>query len=190
MTNSSPLKLKARVAFAVVVLAISQFAIYAGNMSGAIYTTDFVGAAVNQNIYGTQFAVYISGGPNNNNSAGLPANEVFYFEVTDPSGNQLLSTDPAQCRQVQTDGQGRIFAVAGGSCSHSTGVTDVSNGALPVQLWPFAKTPNNGNEYKVTLVRKNAPGVSIIDDGYGLDYPKSAAKSDNFKIPVYRLIDE
>lgn len=190
---SKPLSFRFRIVIAVAaVLAVLQLVVYAGQMTGAIFTTTFDGGAVDANIYDTQFDVYISGGPNNNKNAGLPANEVFYFEVTDPSGNTLLSTDLAACREVQTDGNGRIFAAVFDSpCSgpHLTGTIDAANGALPVRLFPFAQTPNNGGEYKVTLVRKDAPGVSVLPDGLTLDYPKSASKSDNYKIRNYRQGD-
>jgi len=53
---------------------------------------------------------------------------------------------------------------------------------LPVQLAPFNNTPNPGGEYKVTLIRADAPGVSVDEDGFHTDYPRSAAKSDNFKV--------
>jgi len=182
--NKSPLKRKALVLVTVAAFAV---AVYAGGMSGAIFTTDSVGAPVDQNIYDNQNQVYISGGPNNAHGPALPANEVFYFEVTDPSGNTLLSQDAAVCRQVQTDSNGRIFQAVGG-CPHNTGLVD-ANGSLPVRLMPFAQTPNNGGEYKVTLVRKNAAGVTVGDDGLTLDYPKSASKSDNYKVLHYWFID-
>lgn len=161
------------------VLAISA-------INGAVFTTDSTGSAVNQNIYQDGRDVYINGGPNNANSQGLPPNEIFYFEVTDPSGRVLLSNDAVNCRQVQTDANGRIsgaYTVDG--CSHVVGSVDTSNGAVPVKLWPFNRTSNNGNEYKVTIVKKTAPGVSVESDGIHLDYPRSATKSDNFKVLTY-----
>lgn len=175
----------------VVCLSTSIFAVLASNtFNGAVFTTDSVGNAVNENIYQSPMRVYINGGPNNANSQGLPPNETFYFEVTDPSGQVLLSNDPVNCRQLQTDANGRIYgAYAGDGCSHTVGSVDASNGALPVNLWPYNRTPNNGNEYKVTLVRKSAPGVSVESDGYHLDYPRSATKSDNFKVLTYTDTD-
>ena len=168
-----------------VFLSTSLFAVLAsGAFSGGIFTTDRAGIRVNQNIFQNSNDVYLNGGPNNSTSQGLPPNEVFYFEVTDPSGNVLLSNDAAACRQVQTNTEGRVYGVfidvAG--CYHDVGLVDTSNGALPVQIWPFDRTPNSGGEYKVSLVKKNAPGVSIEPDGKHLDYPQAAAKSDNFKV--------
>jgi hypothetical protein len=170
-----------------VCLSTSIFAVIANsNFSGAAYTTNSSGAWVNENLYQVPQDVYVNGGPNNANSQGLPPNEVFYFEVTDPSGKLLLSTDSTNCRQVQTDANGRVAGVyTGDGCGHDVGTTDVSNGALPVKLWPFNRTPNDGNEYKVVLVRKTAPGVSVESDGFHLDYPRSATKTDNFKVVTF-----
>lgn len=178
------LRLNAVTCFAVTLASASVFAAVAFN--GAAFTTNSTGASVNQNIFQLAADVYINGGPNNANASGLPPNEIFYFEVTDPSGRVLLSSDAVICRQVQTDANGRIFgAYAGDGCSHTVGTVDASNGSLPVRLWPFNRTPNAGNEYKVILVRKDAPGVSVESDGYHLDYPRSATKSDNFKVLNY-----
>ncbi len=174
--------------FAVAVcLSTSIFAVIAStNFNGAVFTTDSAGNWVNENLFLAPADVYVNGGPNNASSQGLPPNEIFYFEVTDPSGKILLSSDRTNCRQVQTDANGRIFgAYLGDGCSHNVGSIDVNNGAIPVKLWPFNRTPNNGNEYKVILVKKTAPGVSVENDGYHLDYPRSATKTDNFKVVTF-----
>jgi hypothetical protein len=177
-------RLHVALATATVFLSTSIFAVLASNQfQGAVYTTEQSGARVNENLYQKPDDVYVNGGPNNATSQGLPANEVFYFEVTDPSGKQSLSTDPAACRQVQTDVNGRIAGpYAADGCVHPIGTIDTTNGSVPVKLWPFSRTPNNGNEYKVILVRKNAPGVSVESDGIHLDYPRAATKTDNFKV--------
>src|SRR4051794_36048935 len=61
---------------------------------GAIYTTDRTATIVNANVqYGFGTDVYLSGGPQNTKAAGL-ADGTYYFQVTDPSGKVLLSTDP------------------------------------------------------------------------------------------------
>jgi hypothetical protein len=180
-------RLHIALATASVFLSTSIFAVLASNQfQGAAYTTNQSGTRVNENLYQRPDDVYINGGPNNPTSQGLPANEVFYFEVTDPSGKTPLSTDPAICRQVQTDVNGRIsgpYAVDG--CVHPVGTIDTTNGSVPVKLWPFDRTPNSGGEYKVVLVRKDAPGVSVESDGIHLDYPRAATKSDNFKVMSY-----
>jgi hypothetical protein len=169
-------------------LSTGLFVVLAAPFGGAVYTTDSAGAAVNENIFNGAGSVYINGGPNNSSSSGLPANEVFYFEVTDPSGRTLLSKDNAICRQVRTDVNGRISGVESDpACPtpHAVGTTDAANGGVPVKLAPFNQTPNEGGEYKVTLVRKSAPGVTIEADGKHLDYARAATKSDNFKVMNY-----
>ena len=136
-------RVSAVVCSAAIGLSTAAFGVAAsGGLTGAMFTTDIAGNTVNQNIYQIPSDVYINGGPNNATSQGLPANSV-YFEVTDPSGKTLLSTDFAKCRQVTTDGSGRVSgAFAGDGCSHAVGTVDTANGALPVKLWPFSQTPN------------------------------------------------
>ena len=69
------------------------------SFSGAIFTTTKHGTAVDQNLYVVATDVYLNGGPQNKNNVGLP-NGTYYFQVTDPSGAKLLSTDNAVCRQL------------------------------------------------------------------------------------------
>src|SRR5260370_12045527 len=80
-------------------VTLSTVSASAQQFPGAIFTTIKDGTAVNQNIYATSTDVYLGGGPQNLNAAGLPDGP-YYFQVTDPSGNTLLSTDNAQCRQL------------------------------------------------------------------------------------------
>src|SRR5262245_37439426 len=63
-------------------------------ISGAIFTTDSAGS-VNVNIYQFKSDVYLNGGPPAHApcaAAGLPDGN-YYFQVTNPSGTLLLSTD-------------------------------------------------------------------------------------------------
>src|SRR6185436_20662590 len=125
----------------------------AQQLSGAIYTTDKTGTVVNGN---TQYAaagdVYISGGPQNQKGGASLPNGTYYFQVTDPSGAALLSTDNAICRQL-TVANGKVTGAAG-PCPHPNGTFNPLNGTTPVQLAPFAPTPNAGKEYKVWLIRQ------------------------------------
>src|SRR5215203_5187459 len=120
-------------------------------LSGAIFTTDASGVPVNLNIYAAKEDVYLNGGPGINapdDAAGLPAG-TYSFQVTDPSGKTLLSTDPVACRQFTVDASGVITSVAAsGACAHDTGTSGDDSG-ITVQLFPFADTPNNGGVYKV-----------------------------------------
>src|SRR6266478_2094099 len=78
-------------------------------LSCAIFTTDITGAIVNQNQYSAKCGpsgVYLDGGPGPSapaTAAGLPDGD-YYFQVTDPSGKTLLSTDAVQFRVLTVSG--------------------------------------------------------------------------------------
>jgi len=167
-------------------------------VTGAIFTTLFDGSAVNFNIYPSKASVYLDGGPPPGapqTAAGLP-DGTYVFQVTDPSGKTLLSTDIANCRQF-TVANGIITGVVNvGVCQHATGV-DIDHGAATVQLIPYLDTPNNGGEYKAwaTPVQNYldgcdafgvANGLSVVDCGYtgGDDhgFVPRFSKTDNFKV--------
>src|SRR5947208_658028 len=117
------------------------------NINGAIFTTLGDGTKVNQNLYPSKPAVYLNGGPQNEHSNGLP-DGTYYFQVTDPNGNTLLSTDNISCRQLQVIGE-IVAGATGPACQHANGAINNNNGgSLPVQLIPFNDTPNTGGEYK------------------------------------------
>src|SRR6185436_14210895 len=85
----------------------------AQQLSGAIYTTDKTGTVVNGNTkYAAAGDVYISGGPQNQKGGASLPNGTYYFQVTDPSGAALLSTDNAICRQL-TVANGKVTGAAG-----------------------------------------------------------------------------
>jgi hypothetical protein len=169
----------------------------AQQLSGAIFTTLVDGTEVNFNIYPNKEAVYLDGGPGvgaPQGAAGLP-DGTYVFEVTDPSGKVLLSTDPARCRQFTVAG-GIITGVVATGCQHATGV-DVDHGATTVQLMPYLDTPNNGGEYKVLVTRVEDflagcaalgvnDGLNVVDCGYAGGNPHgfvaADSKSDNFKV--------
>jgi hypothetical protein len=165
-------------------------------VSGAIYTTRADGTTVNANIYDLNTDVYLNGGPQNATSAGLPVG-IYYFQVTDPSGSTLLSTDNAACRQLQvtsnSSGKGVVYGVPAtvpASCDtglHSLGTYNAANNSIPVQLAPFDATPNAGGEYKVWLFSTNADaGCTTAPDSSNPrvlnPQPASCAKTDNFKV--------
>ncbi len=147
-------------------------------MNGAIYTTDSTGTVVNGNIYQNKQDVYLSGGPQNQNSAGLTPG-TYYFEVTDPNGSTVLSTDPAVDRQLTVNANG-VVAGATGPNPHANGTFNPANGATPVQLFPYDDTPNPGGEYKVYVVP--TADATIAPDGVTLIFSNNDAKSDNFKV--------
>jgi hypothetical protein len=109
------------------------------------------------------------------------------FQVTDPSGKKLLSTDAARCRLFDV-ANGIITNVVATGCQHKTGV-DVDHGAITVQLMPYLDTPNAGGVYKVwaTLVSNYQCSSNIVDCGYkpGSNvhgFAPSDSKTDNYKV--------
>jgi hypothetical protein len=126
------------------------------------------GSIVNENVrYEAKEDVYLDGGPGPNapaKAAGLPEGD-YYFQVTDPSGKDLLSSDHISCRMIHVNAEGVIDHVyegtnyvysnkdktwVGEACKHNQGVdTDQSElGAITVQLYPYDDTPNPGGVYK------------------------------------------
>jgi hypothetical protein len=158
-------------------------------LSGAIFTTDVTGEPVNLNIYAAKEDVYLNGGPGINapdDAAGLPAG-TYSFQVTDPSGKTLLSTDAVECRQFTVDASGVIQSVApSGACAHATGA-DGEDGGITVQLFPYADTPNNGGVYKVwvsptELLDCTAPGNKNC-------FVPRYSKTDNFKVRTGPIVE-
>ena len=148
----------------------------AAQLSGAIYTSTNDGTTVNGNVYPSKDAVFLNGGPPPNapcTSGGLPDGE-YYFQVTDPSGADLLSTDDIEERRVN---------VAGGFINNYLGTThDVAlgkcAGAISVGLIPYLDTPNAGGEYKVWITP-----VGAYDPPNGFHgFIPSNTKTDNFKV--------
>src|SRR5438477_13207623 len=91
--------------FAVVVcLGVMMSAPAWAAISGSIFTTTVSGGTVNGNLYSIKSDVYLNGGPQNTSSAGLSPDGLYYFQVTDPSGATLLSTDLVQCRVLIVSG--------------------------------------------------------------------------------------
>ncbi|HEV8594341.1 MAG TPA: SdrD B-like domain-containing protein [Thermoplasmata archaeon] len=179
-----------------------------GHVSGAIFTTLEDGTRVNANIYDSKLDVYLDGGPGPNapqTAAGLPDGN-YYFQVTDPSGKTLLSTDPVLCREFRV-ADGIIVEYVSGSeersytkgnkviqCAldghdngrHDTGL-DVDHGALTIQLMPFDDTPNKGGVYKAwaTPIGNFDGDPSKVDNQCGTGcfhgFVPAFSKTDNFK---------
>jgi hypothetical protein len=147
-----------------------------GPLTGAIFTTKGDGSLVNGNVYDSKGDVYLNGGPPPNapcSAAGLPDGE-YYFQVTDPSGTVLLSSDSIAARKVRVSGGvftaylGTTHAVGSGRCP----------GAISVALFPYDDTPNPGGEYKVWLTR-----VEDYDPTKGVfGFLPAKSKTDNFKV--------
>jgi hypothetical protein len=158
-------------------------------LSGAIFTTDASGVPVNLNIYAAKEDVYLNGGPGINapdDAAGLPA-DTYAFQVTDPSGKTLLSTDAVACRRFTVDASGVIQSVAvSGACAHDTG-TDGEDNGITVQLFPYDDTPNNGGVYKVWVT----PYSQLDCDAPGNKhcFVPRYSKTDNFKVRNPRVVE-
>src|SRR3954454_14097809 len=158
-------------------------------LSGAIFTSDVTGVPVNLNIYDAKEDVYLNGGPGINapdDAAGLPA-DTYSFQVTDPSGKTLLSTDAVSCRQFSVDSSGVIRSVApGGACAHKTG-TDGEDGGLTVQLFPYDDTPNNGGVYKVWATPTSA--LDCDAPGNKHCFVPGFSKTDNYKVRARSVVE-
>ncbi|MBA2721150.1 MAG: hypothetical protein H0U52_18200 [Chloroflexi bacterium] len=153
-------------------------------LTGAIWTSLADGSSVNANRYDLKSDVYLNGGPQNCNDGGLP-DGLYYFQVTDPSGATLLSSDAISARQVEVvDG---VIAGVGPTGTHDEGENG-DCGSVPVQLFPYDDTPNPGGEYSLDL----APAAEValcpgFDGGASttLNFVKDCSvsqKNDNFKV--------
>jgi hypothetical protein len=165
-------------------LACGLFAgtVSAHAISGAIYTSTSDGNTVNGNLYDFKNQVYLNGGPSNPpgcNGGDLEDGD-YYFQVTDPSGAQLLSSDSVFERKFTVSG-GVISAYLG--ATHGVGGPS-DCGSLSLQLIPFANTPNNGGVYKVWITHAEDLEATC---GAGIDcglagFVPGHTKTDNFKV--------
>jgi hypothetical protein len=156
--------------FGMVPLLVASSVAMAGP-SGAIFTTDAEGNFVNANVYDHPEDVYLNGGPRANapcSAAGLPEGD-YYFQVTDPSGQDLLSSDSPDDRHVYVSG-GLITANLG---THLPGRGKC--GSTTIRLCPFTQTTNEGDEYKVWMMSGDAYRAKGA-------FSRSDSKTDNFKV--------
>jgi hypothetical protein len=169
-------------------------------VSGAIFTTAVDGSIVNANVqYATKCDVYLNGGPGPHapaKAAGLPSGD-YYFQVTDPSGQTLLSTDAVANRKFHVNSSGVIDAYTGsGGPVHPTGtsIDHPEAGSITIRLAnttclsDFLNTSNGGGVYKVWAT----PASDFTGDPTSVDSPcgngcfhgftPSKSKTDNFKV--------
>ncbi len=143
-------------------------------VTGAIWTSDPNGERVNGNLYANARKVYLAGGPHKEGAAGLP-DGIYYFQVTDPAGKQLLSKDDDWKRRFNvTDGY--IYSIDGGT--HKWNDDTTRGDGIVVQLWPFICTPSKGGVYKVWVTREDH--YDPPDGCFG--FIPSLSKTDNFKV--------
>lgn len=148
-------------------------------LSGAIFTTNQLGVPVNMNIYTNKNQVYLDGGPGPDAPAGaaaLPAGD-YYFQVTDPAGKVLLSTDAVTRRRFTVSQDGVIVLASDHKTSPDADYGEQYN-AVVVQLMPFDNTPNNGGVYKVWVTPVDCYSVGAGNFGF---VPRFS-KTDNFKV--------
>lgn len=183
-----------------VVVGITTSPLQAAGPSGAIFTTTANGSRVNANLYSSKCEVYLDGGPGPNapaSAAGLPDGE-YYFQVTDPSGKQLLSTDPVTNRSFLVS-YGVIFAYTGfGGRAHPTGYDrdHADLGAITIRIGnqncpgDYLDSPNGGGTYKVwvTPVNEFAGNPANVDNDCGNGcfhgFTPAKSKTDNFRAMV------
>jgi hypothetical protein len=181
-----------RVGAAVIALMIgvANTAAVAQQVTGAIFTTDMNSSFVNGNVYDFMEDVYLNGGPRPNapcTAAGLPDGD-YYFQVTDPSGGELLSrldettVDPIENRRV-TVYKGLMVQYLG---NHDMGIGKCP-GSITVQLFPFIQTPNPGGEYKVWMTPVGSYSYDPTKGSHG--FIPSKSKTDNFKVVPRADID-
>lgn len=180
-------------------------AAFAHAPSGAIFTTLVDGSEVNFNQFPSKEAVYLDGGPGPGapqTAAGLD-DDTYVFQVTDPSGRRLLSTDPAECRRFEVVGGVIFMVVPAGGCEHNTGF-DIDWNATTVQLYPYLDTPNPGGVYKAWVVRVDdflagceelgePNGLSVVDCGRSAGnlhgFVPRHSKTDNFKVDDQPIVE-
>jgi len=159
-------------------------------LPGAVFTTLMNGTRVNANIYQAKCnatGVWLDGGPGPNapqGAAGLP-NGDYYFQVTDPSGKTLLSTDPVINRRFKVTAG--VISGLSGLGNHNTSV-DFDHNATTIELCPFLDTPNPGGVYKVwvTPIGKFDGDPTKVDNTCGRGcfhgFVPADSKTDNFKV--------
>jgi hypothetical protein len=177
------------------VLLLAGVSSLTAGLTGAIFTTNSTGTVVNGNQYDSPCSVYLDGGPGLHapaHAAGLP-NGPYYFQVTDPSGKTLLSTDPVANRSFLVSG-GVIVAYSGDGTHpiHVTGpdLVHPELGAVTIRLAnlscpaDFSASPNNGGAYKVwvTPVGSYISDANNCGNGCFHGFIASASKTDNFKV--------
>ena len=165
---------------------------------GAIFTTTGTGSAVNANQFDSKCSVYLDGGPGPNapaHAAGLPDGD-YYFQVTDPSGRNLLSTDVVSNRRFKVL-NGVIVAYTGvAGPPHSIGADQdhPELGAITIRLAnstcpaDYLDSPGAGGVYKVwaTPVGDFVGNTALVDNDCGNGcfhgFTPSKSKTDNFKV--------
>jgi len=118
-------------------------------ISGSIATVASGSPSAPQQIFGRRQDVFLAGGPVSTPclfAEYLPDGK-YYFQVTDPSGTQLLSTDPVSERGVTV--KAGVIASYDGATHAADGKT--ACGSLAVNLMPFADAGSQKAAYVAWL---------------------------------------
>ncbi len=138
-----------------------------GQITGAIFTTDSNGDAVNANIYENKEDVYLNGGPRKEGAAGLPDGD-YYYLVSDPGCKEMLAGPSGDGSSIP-DTSGKIITVENGEFTSL------------MQLYPYNDTPNPGGEYKVWVTPVEYYDESMPNNSCFGFVPRYS-KTDNFKV--------
>ena len=149
-------------------------------LTGAIYTSNFDGSIINENVgYASKQDVYLTGGPCDGGSH-LAAGD-YYYQVTSPSG-VLLSSDAIGSRRITVAND--FIQSTSGHVTHPVNCDPAVTG-ITVQLYPFDDTPNAGGEYKLTVAEaasvEACEGFSAQSTTFEI-CNGADQKSDNFKV--------
>src|SRR5258705_11143683 len=153
----------------ITIIALAAFALFmltaasafmAPPLQGAIYTTDVACGGVNINLYPNKDAVYLNGGPQNQNGPGLDDGS-YYVKVTEPDGTLLGSSigGPFGNQPVH---------VTNGSFDQCYQLSSIVSPPGGAPAPGYNDTTNNGNEYKVWVCQDS-------------NFTNSGCKTDNFK---------
>ena len=139
------------------------------HLRGSVFTTMAGGSLVDRDGFLRKEEVFLEGGRGPNapsHAAGLAEGD-YFFQVTDATGERLLSGDHISCRRVHVNADGVIDraysgtnwvregdAWTGRECAHQTvvdpGLAEV--GGVSVQLVPFETTPAADGGYLVWMI--------------------------------------
>jgi len=129
--------------------------------------------AIPRNTFRIPQAVHIAGGIDPKSACSGPGlrDGTYYFQVTTPSGSQLLSSDPIDSRRIIVVG-GKFSSVPPGGHATRLGPCD----SIVVALSPFSPTPDTGGEYKVwiTPVERYVAGTGTFG------FQPDCSETDNF----------
>ena len=152
-------------------------------LSGAVYTSNFDGSIINQNIYDAKADVYLTGGPCQGGSH-LPPGD-YYLEVLSPNG-ALLSVDAIGNRKLTIGANGFIESTAGTHVTHAVNCNPAVTG-ITIQFMPYDDTPNPGGEYKFQVGSASSVEACSGFNAQSTTFQicsQADQKADNFKVRV------